>query len=60
LTARSLPLHFLYLAQLVKYVVLLLLIVLGLIPGLFNLHILMRAYLGHPGYRYEMVPSYDD
>lgn len=32
----------------------------GLIPGVFNLSILVRAYLGHKGYRYDMVPSYDD
>lgn len=31
----------------------------GLIPGLFNLVILIRAYLGHKGYHYNMVPSYD-
>eukprot|EP00475_Leptophrys_vorax_P017378 TRINITY_DN24039_c0_g1_i1.p1 TRINITY_DN24039_c0_g1~~TRINITY_DN24039_c0_g1_i1.p1 ORF type:complete len:111 (+),score=20.54 TRINITY_DN24039_c0_g1_i1:92-424(+) len=32
----------------------------GLIPGAYHTTILLRAYLGHPGFDYSMVPSYDD
>lgn len=29
-------------------------------PGSYACVILLRAYLGHPGYTYDMVPSYDN
>jgi hypothetical protein len=32
----------------------------GFIPGAYHTTILLRAYLGHPGFDYSMVPSYDD
>jgi hypothetical protein len=31
----------------------------GLIPGVYHSVILIRAYLGHEGYDYSMVPSFD-
>lgn len=33
---------------------------LALIPGLFHSVLLLCAYLGRPGYTYDMIPSVDD
>lgn len=31
----------------------------GFIPGVYHVVIIARTYLGHEGYTYDLVPSYD-